>query len=631
MSSNKALITDIPYALGFGVPEALVRYERGDFAANYAIGNMPWLSAASEQNPISRITTTYQKERLDLGSSAGENSLSNWWLRSATSWHRGEGLTFYDAATDDLYRFRESANVDVWTPGRLTMLNDAHIIALANAHHPATTSAGTWMISGGTVYLLSAATLTLTAIAGITGAQALTSDGQYALVGTANGVYEVSPAGTVRHLYAPQSGGVWTVNSIAYVKNRIVVGTQTDDTVHPMHIFELGREPGSTPTSVNNSTYSRYADKGVTFPSITATSGAILVGSTRGVVTQVLSFTIDMSAGGLGSMNDPVVVAELPRGETLNQIRSYLNAYVALATTKGLRIGVENSAGDGFTYGQLVIDSEVRDLAFSGEYVYATRYAERAGARGLWRINLGEPVGDSYAHAADLSGDIAEITGVAFIGDTGLLAFTDANGVWTELEGRYAETGYISSGWVRYGTTELKQPVSVMIRTYGTEGTVGFSVTDSDENLANFDSLPLDMALNVPLSSSLLANQQHEVTLSLIRGTDPETTPVVEEWQLRALPAPVRSRTITLPLRCYNEETDSNGVRNVSDPWERLKKLELLEQSGAAVLFQDFSTGEERICQIKAVQFEQVSPPSYVDGFGGTVTVQLQTIDVEIA
>jgi len=106
---------------------------------------------------------------------------------------------------------------------------------------------------------------------------------------------------------------------------------------------------------------------------------------------------------------------------------------------------------------------------------------------------------------------------------------------------------------------------------------------------------------------------------------------VVEEWQLRALPAPVRSRTITLPVLLYEEERDSNGVVRTSDPWSRLRALERLEQSGGACLFQDFSTGEERICVVRAVQYEQSSPPTFVNGFGGLLTIQLQTVDVEVA
>ena len=87
-TTNKYLKGDLPIAISTNVPTALVRYGREDFAASYAIGNTPWLSAASDTNRISRITTTYQKERIDQGALTGEQSLTNWWLRSASSWHK---------------------------------------------------------------------------------------------------------------------------------------------------------------------------------------------------------------------------------------------------------------------------------------------------------------------------------------------------------------------------------------------------------------------------------------------------------------------------------------------------------------------------------------------------------------
>jgi hypothetical protein len=137
--------------------------------------------------------------------------------------------------------------------------------------------------------------------------------------------------------------------------------------------------------------------------------------------------------------------------------------------------------------------------------------------------------------------------------------------------------------------------------------------------------------LNIPLSAELLPDTEFEVRVTLTRdASDATVSPILQEWQLRALPAPLRSRTITLPLLCYKEERDANGVARVSDPWGRLQALELLEQSGGACLLQDFSTGEERICVVRAVQYEQSAPPSFVSGFGGMVTVQLQTVDVEI-
>jgi hypothetical protein len=282
-------------------------------------------------------------------------------------------------------------------------------------------------------------------------------------------------------------------------------------------------------------------------------------------------------------------------------------------------------------YGPLSVEDDITDLTFDGEFVYATRSVERLGAKGLWRIDLGEQVGDFYAYASDLSVADGTPQSVAFIGSTGRALICTDTRVYVESATDKAEVGYLDSGWVRFGTTEYKQPVSFSIRSDNTGGVLGVRVSNPDGDNADFGSVPLGQVLNIPLSAELLPDTEFEVRVTLTRdASDATVSPILQEWQLRALPAPLRSRTITLPLLCYKEERDANGVARVSDPWGRLQALELLEQSGGACLLQDFSTGEERICVVRAVQYEQSAPPSFVSGFGGMVTVQLQTVDVEI-
>jgi hypothetical protein len=359
-------------------------------------------------------------------------------------------------------------------------------------------------------------------------------------------------------------------------------------------------------------------------------NSAIIVGYTLGAISRVLSFAID-EASPLAAIKDPIVIAELPRGETLHQIRTYLNEYVVMATTSGLRVGEQSTDGLSFTYGPLNVVGDVKDIAFNNRYIYATRNYAINTIKGLWRIDLGQAVENGYAYAADLATDSSDVVGVCFIGTTARKFIVGASGVWVEHATELATSGTISSGWIRWGTAEDKQPVSLAIRTDGTGGTVGFSVSDQDGTSSGIESIPLGGSTDFQLSASLQPADHFEITLTLTRSTSDATVgPIVEEWQCRALPAPLRSRTLTIPLLCYEEERDSNGVTRVSAPWERINYLERIEQNGGAVLFQDFSSGEERVCTIRAIQFEQTAPPSFAAGFGGIVTVQLQTIDTEV-
>jgi hypothetical protein len=632
-TTNKELVGDLPIILSQAIPTALVKYKREDFAASYAIGNTPWLSGASDQNRISRITTTYQKERIDQGTSAGENSLSNWWLRSATSWHHGAGERYYDADASDQYRFYESYNMDVWNIGEIKLLpKTTQVSTTAITAKPATVTNGAFYIQGGNVYYYNGSTgaSTSTSLATSVTAQVLASDGNSAIVGASDGIYTVSTSMTVSKIWAKPNGvTTFTVQAIGFVKDRIVIGVKEDTTQSV--VYEISRFPSSTPTTIGN-TEERYTfkDTSIVWNSVGELNSAIIVGYTLGAISRVLSFAID-EASPLAAIKDPIVIAELPRGETLHQIRTYLNEFVAMATTAGVRIGNQSTDGLGFTYGPLNVVGDVQDIAFYNRYIFATRNYAINTNKGLWRIDLGQPVDNGYAYAADLSTDSSDVIGVSFIGTTARKFMVGASGVWVEHATELATSGTISSGWVRWGTAENKQPVSLAVRTDGTGGTIGFSVADQDGNTSAIESIPLGGSTDFQLSASLQPADHFEITLTLTRSTSNATVgPTVEEWQCRALPAPLRSRTITVPLLCYEEERDSNGVTRVSNPWERINYLERIEQNGGAVLFQDFSSGEERVCTIRAIQFEQTAPPSFASGFGGIVTVQLQTIDTEV-
>ena len=632
-TTNKYLKGDLPIVISTNIPTALVRYQREDFAASYAIGNTPWLSAASDNNRISRITTTYQKERIDQSSTTGEQSLTNWWLRSATSWHHGAGERYYDADTSDLYRFYESNNINCWNIGELSLLPaTTNVSNSAVAINPVTVSGGTFFISGGSVKFYNGSTTTTTSLGTSSTAQTLTTDGTFAIVGANDGIYQVTTGLAVTKLYNKAAGVTsQTVQSIAYVKDRIIAGVMHDSA--NMHLYELTRTPTSPPnTMANGDVRFTLSNTSVVFNSIAELPSAIVVGYTQGAVSRVQMYTIN-PASPTANIVGPTIIAELPRGETLNQIRSYLNEYVVLATSKGLRVGTIGTDGQSFTYGPLSIENEVKDIAFDQEYVYATRAVSYGGTYGLWRLNLATVIDNGYAYASDLSTDAGAVNGIAFVGTTGRKFITSSSGIWVEHATQLATSGYLKSGWIRWGTAERKQPVNLTLSTNtGSAGVLGMDLVDQNTQAITIGSLPMAQSVEIGLSGSIQPADHFEITFSFTRKTDDATKgPILEAWQIRALPAPLRSRTITVPLLCYEEERDSNGVTQITNPWERVSYLERIEQNGGAVLYQDFSSGEERVCVIRAIQFEQTAPPTYASGFGGIVTVQLQTIDAEQA
>ena len=635
-TTNKYLKGDLPIVISTNIPTALVRYQREDFAASYAIGNTPWLSAASDNNRISRITTTYQKERIDQSSTTGEQSLTNWWLRSATTWHHGAGERYYDADTSDQYRFYESNNINPWEIGQLSLLPaTTNVSNSAAATQPTTVSGGTFFIQSSTLKFYNESNGTISSITLTGGATPykLTTDGSYCIVAASDGIYDVTTAGAVRKLWNQPTyvAATWVPQAIAYVKERIIVAA-LEGTVE-VGVYEISRAY-TTPTPRISAAEERFetTNTSTVVNSIAELPSAIVVGYTQGALSRVQMYTINPTSP-LAAIVGPTIIAELPRGETLNQIRVYLNEYVVLATSKGLRVGTIATDGQSFTYGPLSIEGEVKDIAFDQEYVYATRSVSYGGTYGLWRLNLATVIDNGYAYASDLSTDAGSVNGVAFVGTSGRKFITSSSGLWVEHATELATSGYLKSGWIRWGTAERKQPVNLTLSTQtDSAGVLGMELVDQANQAVSIGSLPIGQSVEIGLSGSVQPADHFEITFSFTRKTTDATKgPELEAWQIRALPAPLRSRTITVPLLCYEEERDSNGVTQITNPWDRVSYLERIEQNGGAVLYQDFSSGEERVCVIRAIQFEQTAPPTYASGFGGIVTVQLQTIDTEQA
>jgi len=102
-----------------------------------AIGGLPFFFAISNDRQYKRQTAPYKKEQFDNSREPGEQSLTGWWIRSQSSFHRGQGITFFDPSAGEEvdYRFKDSQGVDVWTKGQVTLLKkvDASHVTIASS------------------------------------------------------------------------------------------------------------------------------------------------------------------------------------------------------------------------------------------------------------------------------------------------------------------------------------------------------------------------------------------------------------------------------------------------------------------------------------------------------------------
>ena len=94
-----------------------------------AFGNMTFLYAMSDQNPMLRETAEFRRERIDTERNPGEQSLdSGYWVRSQESWHYGSGLRSAEPleveAGEASFRYQRGGGVNPWVAGELTLLHE---------------------------------------------------------------------------------------------------------------------------------------------------------------------------------------------------------------------------------------------------------------------------------------------------------------------------------------------------------------------------------------------------------------------------------------------------------------------------------------------------------------------------
>ena len=118
------IVASLPFPFSGRTAAAASSYALEGVQYAYAIGGMPWLSAISDDRPMTRAGAPIRKEQFDNQSIPGEQSLANWWLRSQTTFIGGQGLLYQDPAADNQYaiRYGESVGVNPWVNGKLTLL-----------------------------------------------------------------------------------------------------------------------------------------------------------------------------------------------------------------------------------------------------------------------------------------------------------------------------------------------------------------------------------------------------------------------------------------------------------------------------------------------------------------------------
>jgi hypothetical protein len=603
-----------------------------------AIGGQPFLLGASDKYPYQRQTATYRKQQFDNSKEIGEQSFEGWWLRSQSSFHLGAGINYLDPYLSEnvQFRFNDSAGVDVWTPGQVSMLPDTeNVFTLSDNVHM---FGATDSLDQDCVFVSSNTTLTRIAADGTdatvayggsgTNITSLTQDGLNYYAANNTGIYRGALTGTGATGSIYYQTGDRTV--MGFVKQRLVAA------IGPS-VYEITTSTGATGPLVADKRYT-HPDTNWRWTSIVEGPQAVYASGFRGTNSTIFKFSLS-TAGVMPTLTQAVTAADFPDDEHVTALGVYLGTYMLIGTNRGIRVGIIDGNGD-ISYGPLTYEksdsSHTVSFAFKDRFAYATITNGIDGKSGLIRIDLSQETEPGrYAYAKDLSsGATGNCRAVAFIGDTGRVAFAVADsGVYFQHATNKTLSGFLDTGYIRYATIEKKYFKLIKPR-FNTPmfGTCTISTKEVDGDVTSIITIANGTpALNTDLATNV--NQpQEELAFRFTFGRDTSDTtkgPVFDGYQVKSLPAVVRARQLTIPLVNYDFETDRYGIQNGYETraWDRLQALESLEAAGDTVIIQDFTTGEQITGLIEQLSFERTTPSDRrYTGFGGIVYVSIRTV-----
>ena len=630
-------------AVDLGIVSSSSIWQNTNESYDVAVGGLPFFYAISDARPYIRQTAPFRKEQSDIGAEPGEQSLTGWWLRSQSSFHNGTGIKFYDPSAGETvnYRFADSDNVDVWTKGQVTLLKEtanmtgvtSGVYKLISVMDGATDKVVAWTPANTTIknYTASGTAVTYSDVVtqGLdTATLAIATDGAHLFVADNDHIYTgeiTTPTAGYTEYYATGSERV----VMAWVKQRLVAGVGAG-------IYELTGTKG-TSRALPTATYT-HPNADWTWSSISEGGPAIYASGYLGGNSAIYKFVLS-TAGVMPTLTSGIVAAQLPIGEIVYKIESYLG-YLMIGTNKGMRVAsISDTTGD-LSYGPLIFEDTngVRDFAFRDKYVWAT--GTIGGYAGLYRIDLGaeiESLRFAYAKDAYLSTATGYATSVDFIGNSNQIAFTTSgsNGIAIQSTTVLSTSGSVTTGKIRFSTLEPKNYKRLIGRGTFTSGefTLSSIATEATGVETQYDHITYNStvdAVEVTTSQPETAQEFLAYKFTLTRDTTDTTTgPTFKGYQAKATIATPRQRMIKFPVWCFDVETDryNTVVGYTGRAYARMQLLEQIEKTGDVLTWQDLTTGESQQAVIEQVTFTRMTPPDKrFDGFGGVLEITVRTV-----
>lgn len=516
-------------------------------------------------SPISSL-----REATDQAAEPGEQSLlpSSLWKRTRSNFKLGEGQDYGDEPGDsNELRYYQSRGIDPWDQRKLKLLPDTEEKKATAA------TTGKLIAVDDRVYWLDGGTIRYdTTPAGAGGfASSVTGSGYKDITQYGNKIVACDGAASWSIDDGTRSAlGTDPTDMLMYANGRLLAG-------HDNELFEIdGAGAKATMWSHPNTDF--VWGGGVAAPN------GIYVFGTAGLTSEVYFVGIDDASTALFA---PFTAAPMTPNEEVHCLYHY-GGVIVIGTSRGFRLS--NISGTGhLSYGPLIEVGAVRAFAGDGEDLWFTwtNYDGTYTGLGRSRLDKGSDIlVPRYASdvMAAAQGDV--LGACSFEGQRYFMV--SGGGLYGTTVNKVA-TGWYNSGWITFGTPELKELHSLDLRfePLPAGSSVVGKVVKEDSSLVTVLTSNATAAIGGAEDvSPRLSLEQTQVRLELTRATDATATPEVRRWTLRAVPLPYKQSAFVLPLKIQPQVSGPRGPSRNFDALGAWNTLRALEAARAVVTVQ---------------------------------------------
>jgi len=527
-------------------------------------------------NAFQRQFDARVRDSVDQSAEPGEAAINSQglWRRSQSSWHYGAGQKFSDSADSEAFRFNTSKGIDVWEKGEASLLKDVTQVLADSAATLRALTVGTrlYVATGAVVKHTTNLSTFTTCTGGLTGANAgITTNGFDVFVSeTGAGIKKVT---TSTDVFASWITGTDTWTNLSYVKGRLMASL--DNAVHNFTNSVSAAPSAALYTHINT---------GFRWVGFAGGQNHIYMGGFAGNQSLIYRTTIKADAT---TLDTPIVALELPAGETISGLGSYLG-YILIGTTTGIRVASSDVDGNLIVGPLIETGNAVNSFNGYDRFVWFNWTNFDATSTGLGRLDLGVFISTNQpAFASDLMVTAQGVVGSVNTINERPVFVVIGSGIYVEHATDKVSTGYFESGIYRWGVPDAKFIPKWDLRVRPLTGSVTLAVKSDGGAYHTFAAYTLPLGKEKTLSGLEDRVFEAEVKITIDRSaTDSTAAPELTRWMGRAYAAPLRSQIFSIPLLMYNK-LNIRGREYYQDVGVELAFLRDLVETARIVQYQE--------------------------------------------